>query len=96
MVLPIVLDRTQPLLPMRPGQVERRTRDNYGTHKTALIRAWLAKRSRFHFTPTGHQFSEVIHNCLRWCATFDVWCIPARSMGDPLRERCTQFKERFE
>lgn len=103
------LDRTQPLLPMRPGQVERRTHDyrrhgtttlfaaldvkagtvigelhrrhrsvefrkfldtiasnvpehldvhvildNYGTHKTALIRNWFAKRPRFHahFTPT--------------------------------------------
>lgn len=103
------LDRTQPLLPMRPGQIERRTHDykrhgtttlfaaldakagtligethrrhrstefrkfldtidesvpagldvhiimdNYGTHKTALIRNWFAKRSRFHahFTPT--------------------------------------------
>src|SRR5213593_3998104 len=103
------LDRTQPLLPIRPGQVERRTHDykrngttslfaalelkssrvigqlhrrhrslefrqfldlieaqvppalevhiimdNYGTHKTALIRKWFAKRPRFrlHFTPT--------------------------------------------
>jgi hypothetical protein len=28
--------------------------DNYGTHKTALIRKWFAKRPRFHlhFTPT--------------------------------------------
>ena len=104
------LDRTRPLLPMRPGQVERRTHDyrrhgttslfarlevktghvigalhhrhrtrefrqfldtiaatvpaqldvhlildNYGTHKTVLIRRWLLKRPRFHlhFTPTG-------------------------------------------
>jgi len=104
------LDRTRPLLPMRPGQVERRTHDyvrhgtttlfaaldartgkiigrclrrhrstefrkfldtvavavpatldvhlimdNYGTHKTALIQRWLAKRPRFHvhFTPTS-------------------------------------------
>lgn len=104
------LDRTQPLLPMRPGQVERRTHDykrhgattlfaaldvkagtvigkcmarhraqefrkfldevernvpadldvhiimdNYGTHKTKLIRHWFAKRSRWHvhFTPTS-------------------------------------------
>jgi len=103
------LDRTQPLLPMRPGQAERRTHDytrhgtttlfaaldakagtvigethrrhrsiefrkfldtiennvpleldihvvldNYGTHKTAIIRNWFAKRPRFHahFTPT--------------------------------------------
>lgn len=104
------LDRTAPLLPMRPGQVERRTHDyvrhgptslfatlnpktgdligqtqrrhrsvefrcfldtieknvpaelevhlildNYGTHKTQLIRDWAAKRPRFHFhfTPTS-------------------------------------------
>lgn len=104
------LDRTQPLLPMRPGQVERRTHDykrhgtlslfaaldvaagkvvgrcfqrhragefrkfldtveasvptdlevhlvmdNLGTHKTPLIRRWLAKRPHWHvhFTPTS-------------------------------------------
>ena len=104
------LDRTQPLLPMRPGQVERRTHDykrhgttslfaaldvkagtivgkcmvrhrtqefrkfldevernvpadldihvimdNYGTHKTKLIRDWFAKRPRWHvhYTPTS-------------------------------------------
>jgi transposase len=104
------LDRTQPLLPMRPGQVERHTHDytrhgttslfaaldvqagtvvgkcmprhrtqefrrfldevernvpadldvhvimdNYGTHKTKLIRNWFAKRPRWHvhFTPTS-------------------------------------------
>jgi transposase len=111
------LDRTQPLLPMRPGQVERRTHDytrygttslfaalevatgrvigslhrrhrsvefrkfldriedavpedievhlildNYGTHKTALIRNWLAKRPRFHlhFTPTGASWMNLV------------------------------------
>src|SRR3954452_1546006 len=104
------LDRTQPLLPMRPGQAERHTHDykrhgttslfaaldvkagtivgkcmprhrasefrkfldevernvpagldvhivmdNYGTHKTKLIRDWFAKRPRWHlhFTPTS-------------------------------------------
>lgn len=103
------LNRTQPLLPLRPGQVERRTHDyerhgtttlfaalnvttgkvlgqcharhravefrkfldtidaaapanldvhivldNYATHKAPIIRAWLAKRPRYHvhFTPT--------------------------------------------
>src|SRR5437660_5302621 len=103
------LDRTQPLLPMQPGQLERGTHDykrhgttslfaalglktsrvigqfhhrhrsvefrrfldtieaqvpadldvhlildNYGTHKTVLIRKWMLKRPRFqvHFTPT--------------------------------------------
>jgi len=104
------LDHAQPLLPMRPGQAERRTHDykrngttslfaaldvkagtivdkcmarqratefrkfldevernvptdldihvvmdNYGTHKTKLIRNWFAKRPRWHvhFTPTS-------------------------------------------
>ena len=116
------LDRTQPLLPMRPGQAERRTHDyqrhgttslfaalelktsrvigqlhrrhrssefrqfldmieanvpagleahlildNYGTHKTALIRKWFAKRPRFHvhFTPT---YASWINRVERWFA----------------------------
>jgi transposase len=116
------LDRTQPLLPMRPGQVERRSHDykrhgttslfaaldvktgtvigechrrhrsiefrkfldtidqnvpqhldvhlildNYGTHKTALIRNWLAKRPRFHvhFTPTSASWINLVE---RWFA----------------------------
>jgi transposase len=116
------LDRTQPLLPIRPGQVERRTNDyqrhgttslfaalelksnrvigqlhrrhrslefrkfldlieaqvpaglevhiildNYGTHKTALIRKWFAKRPRFHlhFTPTYGSWINLVE---RWFA----------------------------
>jgi transposase len=116
------LDRTQPLLPMRPGQVERRTHDykrhgttslfaaldvktgkvigefhrrhrsaefrkfldtidqavpsrldvhlvmdSYGTHKTAAIRNWLAKRPRFHvhFTPTSASWINLVE---RWFA----------------------------
>ncbi|HKS96383.1 MAG TPA: IS630 family transposase [Terriglobia bacterium] len=116
------LDRAQPLLPMRPGQVERRTHDykrhgttslfaalelktsrvigqlhrrhrsaqfrqfldlieanvpagleahiimdNYGTHKTALIRNWFAKRPRFHlhFTPTYASWINLVE---RWFA----------------------------
>jgi transposase len=114
------LDRTQPLLPMRPGQAERRTHDyqrhgttslfaalelktshvigqlhrrhrswefrqfldqieaevpaerevhlildNYGTHKTPLIRNWFAKRPRFHlhFTPTYGSWINLVE---RW------------------------------
>ena len=114
------LDRTQPLLPMRPGQAERRTHDyerhgttslfaaldvktgkvigachrrhravefrkfldtieanvpadldvhvvvdNYGTHKTAAIRAWFAKCPRFHihFTPTYSSWLNLVE---RW------------------------------
>jgi transposase len=39
--------------------------DNYGTHKTALIRRWLAKRPRFHvhFTPTGASWLNLVE---RW------------------------------
>jgi len=116
------LDRSQPLLPMRPGQVERRTHDyerhgttslfaalnvktgevigqchrrhratefrkfldaieravpghlevhlildNYSTHKTALIRNWLAKRPRYHlhFTPTSASWLNLVE---RWFA----------------------------
>jgi transposase len=116
------LDRTQPLLPMQPGQVERRTHDykrhgtttlfaalnaktselmtqfhqrhrsvqfrefldlidanvpraldvhiimdNYGTHKTPLIRNWFAKRPRFHvhFTPTYGSWLNLVE---RWFA----------------------------
>lgn len=116
------LDRSQPLLPMRPGQAERRAHDyvrhgttslfaaldaksgrvisqthrrhrsrefrkfldtveqavpaslqvhlildNYGTHKTSLIRRWLVKRPRFHlhFTPTGASWINLVE---RWFA----------------------------
>ena len=116
------LDRTQPLLPMRPGQVERRTHDyvrhgttslfaalnvksgtiigqchrrhralefrkflrrinvaapaaldlhlildNYGTHKTPLIRRWLVRHPRFHlhFTPTSASWINLVE---RWFA----------------------------
>jgi transposase len=39
--------------------------DNYGTHKTPIVRAWLARRPRFHmhFTPTG---SSWINQVERW------------------------------
>jgi len=116
------LDRTAPLLPLRPGQAERRTHDyqrhgtttlfaamdvvegtvvtalkrrhravefrrfldqidasvppdlavhiildNYGTHKTALIKNWFAKRPRYHlhFTPTYGSWLNLVE---RWFA----------------------------
>src|SRR5919108_129456 len=116
------LDRTAPLLPLRPGQAERRTHDyerhgttslfaaldvqagrvlcqthrrhrsiefrkfldqidnnvpaeldvhivmdNYGTHKTQMIRRWFAKRPRFHvhFTPTYGSWLNLVE---RWFA----------------------------
>jgi transposase len=41
--------------------------DNYGTHKTAAIRAWLLKRPRFHvhFTPTSASWINMVE---RWFA----------------------------
>lgn len=120
------LERTQPLLPMQPGQVERRTHDykrhgtttlfaalnaqsgdvitqfhqrhrsaqfrafldlidarvpreldvhiimdNYGTHKTPLIRNWFAKRPRFHvhFTPTYGSWLSLVE---RWFAALTM------------------------
>ena len=41
--------------------------DNYATHKTALIRAWLARRPRYHihFTPTSASW---INQVERWFA----------------------------
>jgi len=116
------LDRTAPLLPMRPGQAERHTHDyerhgttslfaalnvksgkvigqtyhrhrslefrkfldrvdasvppdqevhiimdNYSTHKTPRIRAWFAKRPRFHvhYTPTYGSWLNLVE---RWFA----------------------------
>lgn len=114
------LDRSQPLLPMQPGQAARKTHDyvrhgtttlfaaldvatgqvvgkcfarhrgiefrkfldevdgqlpdgldvhivldNYATHKTPLIKAWLAKRPRYHlhFTPTHGSWLNMVE---RW------------------------------
>src|SRR3990172_3717249 len=111
------LDRSQPVLPLRPGQAERRTHDyirhgttslfaalvaktgqvighchsrhrsrefrafldridaavpteldahlildNYGTHKTPLIRRWVLRHPRFHlhFTPTGASWLNLV------------------------------------
>src|SRR6266853_2625785 len=116
------LDRTQPLLPLQPGQMERGTHDykhhgttslfaaldlktsrvigqlhrrhrsvefrtfldtieaqvpaalevhlildNYGTHKTVLIRKWMLKRPRFHvhYTPTYGSWLNLVE---RWFA----------------------------
>lgn len=41
--------------------------DNYGTHKTQLIRDWLVKRPRFHlhFTPTSASWLNRVE---RWFA----------------------------
>jgi transposase len=43
--------------------------DNYGTHKTALIRKWLAKRPRFHVHFTA-AYGSWINLVERWFAEF--------------------------
>jgi len=140
------LDRTQPLLPMRPGQGERRTHDyrrqgttslfaaldvksgkvmgelhrrhrsaefrkfldtldqtvppalevhlildNYGTHKTAAIRRWLAKRPRFHvhFTPTSASWINLVE---RWFAALTEKQI-RRGVHRSVRELETAIKQ---
>src|SRR5438309_1375519 len=139
------LDRTQPLLPLRPGQAERRSHDyqrhgttslfaaldvktgavigechrrhrssefrkfldtidhsvpasleihmildNYGTHKTAAIRAWLLKRPRFHvhFTPTSASWINMVE---RWFAALTEKQI-RRGAHRSLRELETAIK----
>ena len=51
-----------------------RVLDNYGTHKTAAIRAWFARRPRFHvhFTPTSASW---INQVERWFSTLTQNCI---------------------
>ena len=49
--------------------------DNYGTHKTAIIHNWLARRPRFHlhFTPTSTSW---INQMERWFVTLterQIW-----------------------
>jgi len=140
------LDRTQPLLPMRPGQIERRTHDyarhgttslfaaldvktgtvigefhrrhrsvefrkfldtidqavpsaldvhllldNYGTHKTAPVRRWLAKRPRFHvhFTPTSASWINLVE---RWFAALTEKQI-RRGVHRSVRELETAIKQ---
>jgi transposase len=51
-----------------PGELEAHIiMDNYGTHKTALIRTWFAKCPRFHlhFTPTYASWINLVE---RWFA----------------------------
>jgi transposase len=123
------LDRTQPLLPLSPGQPERRSHDykrhgttalfaaldvatghvlgrcyrrhratefrrfldaieaavpadldihlimdNYATHKAPEIKAWFAKRPRYHlhFTPT---YASWLNQVERWFATLTQRCV---------------------
>ena len=52
--------------------------DNYGTHKTAMIHDWLARRPRYHlhFTPTSASWLNQVE---RWFAEITRQADPARN-----------------
>lgn len=66
-----VLERSQPVLPIGlgwnvPEEPEiHLVMDNYGTHEHPKVRAWVARRSRFHvhFAPTH---SSWLNQVERW------------------------------
>ena len=70
--------------------------DNYGTHKTALVRQWLQKRSRYHlhFTPThapGSTKWNAGSHCLHNGRSSAVHTPACRNRnGDPRIHRCPQ------
>ena len=139
-------DRTAPVLPLRPGQAERRTHDdkrhgttsrfaalevktghvlgqirrrhraiefrafltaldvqvladldvhvimdNYGTHKTALIRRWFARHPRFHphFTPTYASWLNLVE---RWFAALEMKQL-RRGVHDSVRSLESAIRE---
>ena len=62
------LDRTHPMLPLRPGQV-----DNSSTHTTEAIRDFLAAHPRFHlhFTPTSASWLNAVETPRRQTLPMD-------------------------
>jgi putative transposase len=70
--------------------------DNYGTHKHAKVRAWLAKHSRYHlhFTPT---YASWINQVERWFAIISQRAIRRGSFRNvrELKQRIEQFIERY-
>ena len=137
------LDRTQPLLPLRPGQAERRTHDyerhgtttlfaaldtmtgsvigecyarhraiefrkfldridasvpadldvhivvdNYSTHKAPIIKAWLAKRPRYHlhFSTDAWLLAHQVERCRRHAAADQAWRAQERRLSSAIEE----------
>jgi hypothetical protein len=64
--------------------------DNYGTHKTATIRPWLAQRPRFHvhFTPPSASWINLVE---RWFAALTEKQI-RRGVHGSVRELQTTIK----
>jgi putative transposase len=70
--------------------------DNYGTHKHARVKAWLARRPRFHLhhTPT---YSSWLNQVERWFALITNQAIRRGSfdsVGD-LKRKITEFVEHY-
>ena len=59
--------------------------DNYGTHKTALIRRWFARHPRLHphFTPTYASWLNLVE---RWFAALEMKQL-RRGVHDSVRSR---------
>jgi putative transposase len=70
--------------------------DNYGTHKHAKVRAWLARRPRFHlhFTPT---YSSWLNQVERWFALITNQAIRRGSFDsvNDLKRRISEFVEHY-
>jgi putative transposase len=70
--------------------------DNYSTHKHAKVRAWLAKRPRYHlhFTPT---YASWINQVERWFAIISQRAIRRGSFRNvrELKQSIEQFIERY-
>jgi len=64
--------------------------DNYPTHKTAKVRAWLARRPYVHFTPTSASWINQSRTLVR---RVDPKAAPARrpSFDRPARSRYSQL-----
>jgi transposase len=70
--------------------------DNYGTHKHAKVRAWLARRPRFHlhFTPT---YSSWLNQVERWFALISNQAIRRGSFDSvtDLKRKISEFVEHY-
>ena len=65
--------------------------DNYGTHKTALIRRWFARHPRFHphFTPTYASWLNLVE---RWFAALETKQL-RRGVHDSVRSLESAIRE---
>ncbi len=70
--------------------------DNYGTHKHARVKAWLARRPRFHlhFTPT---YSSWLNQVERWFALITTQAIRRGSFNSvaDLKRKIDEFVKQY-